>query len=127
MKPRKHVRASCEQDAFEEELRSGTDKTARWKAGRLCRQVAETLSLALSECGDDLLRDLSIREVVPAPDAWRLAVTVEILRPSPDLTAVLAALARAHGRLRSEVASAIQRKRAPELVFRLAPPEEAAP
>ena len=100
---------------------------ARWKAGRLCRQVAEILSLSLSECGDDLLRDLSVRDVAPTPDASRLAVTVETLGPGHDPAAVLAALARAHGRLRSAVASAVQRKRAPELVFRLAGPGEEAP
>jgi ribosome-binding factor A len=48
---------------------------------------------------------------------------VETSRPSPDPAAILAALARAHGRLRSEVARAIQRKRAPEIVFQVAPPE----
>lgn len=123
MKPRpSRSGSSPEEDAFREELRSGSDKAARWKAGRLCRQVAETLSLSLSECGDDLLYDLSIREVAPAPDASRLAVTVETLRPDHDPAAVLAALARAHGRLRCEVASALRRKRAPELVFRLAAP-----
>ena len=94
-----------------------------YKTARLCRQVAEALSLALSECGDDALLDLSIRDVEPGPTPGRLLVTVETSRPSPDPSAILAALARAHGRLRSEVARAIQRKRAPELVFQVAPPE----
>ncbi len=94
------------------------------KTARLCRQAAEALSLALSECGDDLLLDLSIRDVTPGPNPGRLVVTVGSASASPDPVAILAALARVHGRLRSEVARVIQRKRAPELVFRLARPDE---
>lgn len=127
MNPGRPSRRNPEQDAFEAEWRSGTDKAARWKTGRLCRQVAETLSLTLSECGEDFLLDLAVREVVPAPDAGRLLVTMEPGDPGQDPAAIVAALARAHGRLRSAVAAAVQRKRAPEIVFRLAPPEGGRP
>ena len=43
---------------------------------QLCRQVADTLSLALGDCGDDCLRDLHVVRVVPAPDASQLLVIV---------------------------------------------------
>ena len=43
---------------------------------QLCRQVADTLQLALGDCGDDVLRDLHVVRVVPAPDASQLLVIV---------------------------------------------------
>ena len=41
-----------------------------------------------------------------------------------DPASVLAALGRAQGRLRCEVAASIRRKRVPGLLFRLAGPED---
>lgn len=92
------------------------------KTRQLCGQVAEVLDAVLAgDCGDDLLRDLQVVAVEPAPDASRLLVTV---RPHPPADAVSPArvldhLERASGRLRSEVAAAVTRKRAPRLVYRL--------
>lgn len=101
------------------------------KTAQLCRQVFRALSLALGECGDDLLRELVVVEVRPAPDAGRLLVTVT---PSAagdplDLLDLLGRLDRAGGRLRHAVAEAITRKRAPELAFTFAPagPEGVTP
>jgi ribosome-binding factor A len=98
------------------------------KARQLSRQVAETLDAVLSgESGDDLLRNLRIVSVVPAPDASRLLVTLRIL-PSlevSDPNVVLARLEKAAGWLRTEAASAVTRKRAPALVFRVLAGEEA--
>lgn len=89
------------------------------KAYQLCHQVADTLSLVLNgEFGDEL-RDLRVVSVAPAPDASQLLVLVapavegSILEPN----AVAVKLAAAAGRLRSEVATAITRKRAPKLLF----------
>ena len=90
------------------------------KAARLCRRVEEVLSLAIAGCGDDVLLDVAVRDVAPDGGLGRLLVTVEA---PGDPVETLAALGRAHGYLRSEVAQAIRRKRAPELLFRLAPPE----
>ena len=91
------------------------------KTARLCRQVEEMLALAIAGCGDDALLDVSVREVAPAGGPGRLLVTVEAPRADPVET--LEALGRVQGLLRSEVASVIRRKRAPELIFRLAAPE----
>jgi ribosome-binding factor A len=99
------------------------ESNENYKTARLCRQVAEALSLALSECGDGILLDLSVLDVTPGPSPGRLVVTVETSDPKATPVPILAALSRAQGRLRAEVARAIQRKRAPELVFRLAAPE----
>jgi ribosome-binding factor A len=89
------------------------------KAQQLCHQVADTLSLVLSgEFGDEL-RDLRIVAVTPAPDASQLLVLVApaFAESKLDGDIVLASLAAAAGRLRSEVAMAITRRRAPKLLF----------
>ena len=98
-------------------------KTDR-KAMQLCSQVADTLSLVLSgECSDEVLQNLLVAEVTPAPDASQLLV---VLSPAPGSQPladdeVMAAVRAASGRLRTEVAGAISRKRAPRLVFQFLP------
>ena len=98
-------------------------KTGR-KALQLCSQVADTLSLVLSgECGDEVLQNLLVAEVTPAPDASQLLV---LLTPAPgspifELHQVMAELRAASGRLRTEVAASISRKRAPRLTFQFLP------
>lgn len=97
-----------------------------WKDRRLCRQVLEAIQAGLGgECGDALLQGLRVSSVDPAPDASRLAVTVEVPGDGNPAEA-LARLEGARGLLRAIVASAIHRKRVPELVFRVSGPEEAA-
>jgi ribosome-binding factor A len=86
---------------------------------QLCRQVADTLQLALGDCGDDVLRDLHVVRVVPAPDASQLLVIVgsapgDLPPPPGD---VLGRLKDRTSWLRGEVAHAITRKRAPALLF----------
>jgi ribosome-binding factor A len=93
------------------------------KTAQLCRQVFRAVSLALAECGDDVLRELVVHEVEPAPDASRLLVRVGFSASVADVSGVadvLGRLAQASGFLRREVASAITRKRAPELMFTFA-------
>jgi ribosome-binding factor A len=107
--------------------RKPTHKVANRKALQLCAQVAEALNGALGECGDAVLRDLVVAAVVPAPNSAHLLVT---LTPSPGTSSVaeeevLRHLEGAAGKLRTEVAAAIHRKRAPELTFRL--PNDASP
>ncbi len=102
------------------------------KARQLCGQVAETLSYVLGgECNDDVLRNLLVVAVDPAPDASQLAVTVCQDPPSDAVppAEVLARLAAAAGKLRAAVATAITRKRAPKLLFRVLPvsPREVRP
>ncbi len=99
------------------------------KTAQLCRQVFRAVSLALGECADDVLRELTVHAVEPAPDASRMLVRVGV---SPIAAAdtppheVLARLEDVSGFLRREVAAAITRKRAPELLFTFAPPAAAA-
>ena len=94
------------------------------KSHQLCAQVADTLSQVIGgECGDCVLQSLTVLDVSPAPDASQLLVQVGPLNADTTLTTaeVMAALDRAAGWLRTEVAGAITRKRAPRLVFRYVP------
>jgi ribosome-binding factor A len=88
------------------------------KTLQLCGQVMQTLSGVLAEQRDDVLRDLEVASVTPA-GGGRLLVRVT---PAPsaqarDRAVILERLAAAHGALRGEVAAAINRRKAPDLVF----------
>lgn len=99
------------------------ERTGR-KSHQLCAQVADTLSQIFGgECGDEVLQSLAVLDVAPAPDASQLLVQVGPLTPDLNLVEadVIAALSRAAGWLRTEVAAAITRKRTPRLVFRFVP------
>src|SRR5262245_9653733 len=90
------------------------------KALQLCRQVEQTLYLALAGCADPCLNDLRVLAVVPFPDSTRLLVTVQSATGSEaGAMAVLAHLRQASAMLRYEVAAAIHRRKTPDLVFRV--------
>ena len=92
-------------------------KVSNRKTLQLCRQVERTLSVVLE---GDLLRDLTVQSVVPAPDSSRLLATVVFQGPTAVLTTdLLAALKDATARLRREIALAIHRRKTPELSFRV--------
>jgi ribosome-binding factor A len=92
------------------------------KALQLCRQVAEALQAALSECADEVLSGLVVTAVTPWPHAGRLQVLVAAAPSAAvrDAAVVQQHLHRAAGLLRAEVAAAIHRRKTPELVFALA-------
>ena len=92
------------------------------KARQFCRQVQRALNLALADRHTDGLNDLFVEDVSPAPDGGHLLVHVIIPADRP-VNEALGALRRDAPRLRSEVAVAITRKRAPELSFVPAFPE----
>jgi ribosome-binding factor A len=100
-------------------------ETARKKGGRktlqLCGQVAEAINYAFAAvCNDDVLRELGVLAVLPAPDESRLLVTVGPTLPGPcDSIQVMTHVQQSLGKLRSEVAAAIHRKKVPELTFRV--------
>ena len=106
-------------------ITTGRRKRADQKTLQLCRQVVRALSggLAGNDPEDDAIRDLAVHSVLPAPDASRLLVNVYLAAPPPHAPAdvIYDRLALAAGRLRSEVAAVIVRKRAPELSFHLLP------
>lgn len=106
-------------------MSSPESKRPRWadhKTLRLCRQVLEALQIGLAGCGDDVLQQVSIASVGPGADPSRLDVTVQL---PPDLLPAdaIARLEGAKGLLRSLAAESISRKKVPDLVFRVVPPE----
>jgi len=96
---------------------SSSSRQAQRKAQQFCRQVQRALNLALAESGsDEYLASLFVEEVSPAPDCGRLLVHV-LVPTRYAIAEAIGTLRRNAPRLRSEVAMAITRKRAPELVF----------
>jgi len=100
----------------------GRERSGSRKVQQVCREVERTLSVALGASDDDLLASLSVLAVDPAPDASRLMVTVFTSTPGVEAAALLERLERLRPALRAEVAASLQRKRTPELAFRVAPP-----
>ncbi|VTR91289.1 ribosome-binding factor a : Uncharacterized protein OS=Sorangium cellulosum So0157-2 GN=SCE1572_22215 PE=4 SV=1: RBFA [Gemmata massiliana] len=95
-------------------------KQAGRKSQQLCRQVRDALHSAFAACGDPAIQAAGVVTVEPAPHSGRLRVLVSV-PPDFDRGTVVDALERAAGFLRSEVASAISRRYAPELVFEVVP------
>lgn len=122
---RRHPRAQISQlcgsvgadDGLDPRLdpRESSNQQAGRKALQLCRQVQHALDDALAGCHDPVLQQLHVVSVAPAPHSGRMQVLV---RPDDANPAeVMNRLAHAAPRLRCEVASAIHRRRAPELAF----------
>ncbi len=102
--------------------KDGDRKPGRHKSRQLARQVSEVLDGLLNGAtSDPVLSGLTVVAVEPAPDAATLLVTVARAAASEPIPPgdILAHLARAAGWLRSEVAAAITRKRAPILVYQV--------
>jgi len=96
---------------------SSSNRQAERKAQQFCRQVQRALNLAFAERNvGDGIDDLFIEEVLPALDCGHLLVRV-VIPAGLSVVDAMAALGREAPGLRSEVASAISRKRAPELCF----------
>jgi len=98
----------------------GARKTAH-KNRQICKEVSRTLSCSLGASRDALIRDLAVVSVEPAPDAARLLVTVcSMSETSIDIADLLLRLRETRGRLRAEIAAVLQRRRTPDLIFRIA-------
>lgn len=90
------------------------------KVQQLCRQVERALAYVVpGGLADPALADLIVAAVRPAPDASRLMVWFRTGRPISEAPDILERLEHVRGLLRSEVTTAITRKRAPELAFQL--------
>ncbi len=100
-----------------ESIGKSSRRQAERKTWQFCRQVQRALNLAVADrSARNGLNDLFFEEVLPAPDCGRLLVRVLIPAHRP-VAEVIRELGRETPRLRSEVAMAITRKRAPELCF----------
>ncbi|VAX42105.1 hypothetical protein MNBD_PLANCTO03-2012 [hydrothermal vent metagenome] len=95
------------------------------KTMQFCAQVRRVLQSHIPSHRCPEFIDLFIETVEPAPDASRLRVVISI--PARSLhtpAAIHLQLAAMTGFLRSEIASAISRKRVPTLSFDLTPGKE---
>ena len=90
---------------------------------QVCRQVFDALTYALAELDDPMIDELVLVSVAPAPSAARMQVTLAPSRAGLDLGEALARLHDAAPDLREEVAAELTRRRVPELVFRIEPPD----
>ena len=93
------------------------------KTMQLCKQVQRILQTELGCCSDEVLQSLQVVDVAPAPGASQLLVQVAPLlaEDARPIAETLAALEAASGRLRTEVAQAISRRKAPQLFFQVLP------
>jgi ribosome-binding factor A len=117
-----HNESSNPQDEL---IRRATSPKLDRKALQLCRQIEREISLILSgELDDDRVRDLLVLSVQPYPRTNLLLVTLQAAEIHTqaqllELDGVLAAFKPA---IRSEVAMAINRRKAPDLCFRVINP-----
>lgn len=92
-------------------------RQAQRKTQQFCRQVERALNLALANSSvAGIGCDLFVDEVSPGPDCGHLLVHI-VVQDGYSVVDAMNALRRDASRLRSEVAMAIARKRAPELSF----------
>lgn len=128
--PFRDSRESFVDPDFAEALNSGdssrqsSHRQAERKTRQFCRQVQRAINLALAgQNTEGASSGIFADEVLPAPDCGRLLVYV-LVPAGRSVDDVLRELARLAPQLRAEVASAISRKRAPELCFAPVPVEE---
>ncbi len=111
-----------------EVIRSAFRRKTNHKSLQLCRRVERTVGYVLAgDLDDDRVRDMQVVSVVPAPNSHHLLVTLEVPEPLPleDLSALDVVLARYKGRIRTTVAHAIHRKKAPDLTLVAVNPQSA--
>lgn len=102
------------------ELPSETRKVPNRKALLLCGQVAETLALVFADSADEVLQNLLVESVRPFPTAVRLLVTLTpAIADGFDVALAAIRVEASLPRLRAEVATAICRRKASELLFRM--------
>ncbi len=92
------------------------------KAKQLCSQIHRALEYCINE---DIPTELAVTvvDVAPAPNTSHLLVTVEPLEQVSveDYPAILESLGAEYGKLRTEVAQSIHRKKTPTLSFSIQP------
>ena len=105
-----------------------SSRSAPRKTAQLCAQVRRALELALmGETTDEILQNLMVDEVLPAPDDRRLSVRLIVPTTEAEAgrEAIQARLEAARPMLIHEVAHAITRRKCPEIHFELVRGEDA--
>jgi ribosome-binding factor A len=122
---RKELLSSCSETGPEDGsdprlfFRNDSGRQASRKTLQLCAHTAQVVGQILAwETDDDLLSELVIVSVVPAPSSSRLLVTFSAASDADD-AAILERLQRQVARLRTELGLSVQRRRVPELSFRV--------
>ena len=111
------LNANIQQSARQADVNPNVARQVRRSIRRANRQVQRALNLALADrYEDDGLNELFVDDVTPAPDCGHLLVHV-VVPADRSVADALGSLRRDAARLRSEVASSISRRRAPELSF----------
>ena len=101
----------------EENGNRSDSRQAQRKTQQFCRQVQRALNLALADSSvAGIGCDLFVDEVSPGPDCGHLLIHI-VVPDGYSVVDAMSALRSDASRLRSEVAMAIARKRAPELSF----------
>lgn len=90
------------------------------KDRQVCRQVFDALSYALAELDDPVIAGLALVAVDPAPDASRVLVTLAPTESDVDIDDAYLRVRAVAAELRAEVAVEVNRRRVPELTFRIA-------
>lgn len=90
------------------------------KCQQLCGQVMRSMNLVLRGQSDSVLQNLSVVSVDPFPKTSRLLVTLTYATQSDVLVSeVLEKLRQLHGKIQSEVAGDIHRRKTPSFSFRI--------
>lgn len=93
------------------------------KSKQLCSQILRTLDATLVDGECEILESLRVEDVQPTGGSAQLLVLVSSDQPIESVSddTIYAVLAEHSGRLRTEVAASITRKRTPNLIFRVLP------
>ncbi len=92
--------------------------TSVYRQRRLCRQITETLMLAISDAPDPLVANAKVLLVRPRKANKSVTVRVAVT-DDVDQRLLQERLKGCEGWLRSEIAAAISRKRVPRLIFEI--------
>lgn len=93
------------------------------KAAQLCKQVQQVLEYLVGDVLCDVEASVVVQDVRPAPFTSHLLVFLEVSDfPNPNvLSAIESIVQHRSGYLRTEIAHAIHRKKAPTLSFCVVP------
>jgi len=113
---------------FPGDIREGDGKDPRYdkdefasnianrKALQLCAQVKDILNLTMGGLSYEVLQEIYVANVIPAPDSTQLLV---IMNTIGDHDIAQAHVEKASGLLRLEVGRGINRKRVPQMRFEI--------
>lgn len=93
------------------------------RANQYIKAVHRALDAGLAGvCGDERLKSLSVQSVEPLPFGSKLLVIIAVpATDSATMKSLEQTLQNAAGLLRSVIATEVQRRRTPHLVFRVVP------